>query len=150
METREVQIARKSREIYLVDGFCCSESVLLAIAESKGIQSEWFPCIATGFCGGVSHTSGMCGSLIGAIMAIGLLTGRKKPSDPRIETFTMVQQLLQEFRERFGTANCTELLGCDLSTPEGLEYMRANNLRMRCADFVEVATEITARLLREK
>jgi C_GCAxxG_C_C family probable redox protein len=150
METGSECVAKRSRELYMDTGFCCSESVLLAIAESKGIRSEWFPAISTGFCGGVSHTSGMCGSLIGAIMAIGLLTGRAKPSDPREETFTMVQILLREFSERFSTTNCTELLNCDLSTPEGMEYMKVNNLRPRCAVFVEAATEITARLLREK
>jgi C_GCAxxG_C_C family probable redox protein len=143
-------VGRRGRALYLEMGFCCSESVLLAIAESKDIRSEWLPGIATGFCGGVSHTSGMCGAVSGAIMAIGLLTGRHKPEDSREETFDMVQELVREFQDRFGSANCGELLGCDLGTPEGREHVKVHNLRGQCADYVEAATGTVARLLKDK
>ena len=83
-------------------------------------------------------------------MAIGLLTGRKKPEDSRDETFAMVQELLADFTRRYGSTNCSELLGCDLGTPEGREYVKANNLRKQCAEYVKAASETAARLLREK
>ncbi|MHB9029629.1 MAG: C-GCAxxG-C-C family protein [Candidatus Latescibacterota bacterium] len=145
----EERVGRRGREIYFDTGFCCSESVLLAVAESKGIESEWFPAIATGFCGGIAHTSGMCGALSGGIMALGLLTGRKKPEDPRDEIFALVQELFQDFQQRFGSTNCTELLRCDLGTPEGMAQVRTGIFRKQCADYVEAAAEIVARLLRD-
>jgi dihydrofolate reductase len=37
--------------------------VLLAIAESQGIQPDLIPRIATGFCSGISRTGGMCGAV---------------------------------------------------------------------------------------
>lgn len=150
MDSEIAKVARRAREIYLDTGFCCSESILLAVAESEGIESEWFPAVATGFCGGIAHTSGMCGALSGGIMAMGLLAGRKKPGDPRDKLFAMIQELLREFQQQFGTTNCTELLDSDLGTPEGLAQARAGNFRKQCADYVEAAAETTARLLRYK
>ncbi len=150
MESVYEKVGKRGREIFLVEGFCCSESVLLAIAESRGIQSDHIPGIATGFCGGVSHTSGICGAASGAVMGIGLLAGRKRPDQPRDEIFGMVQEFLKEFGERFGSSNCAELLGCDLNTPEGREKVKVNNLRARCADYVEAAAGIAARILEGK
>ncbi len=145
-----MQVGKRARELYFDTGFCCSESVLLAVTEAAGIQSDILPKIATGFCGGIAHTSGMCGALTGAVMAIGALTGRSNPGDPRAVTFNLVQELLKDFGERFDSTNCTELLGCDLGTPEGMEYMKTHNMRPKCAEFVEAAAEIAARLLGEK
>lgn len=149
MQKDAAQVGKRARELYFDTGFCCSESVLLAVTEAAGIESDILPKIATGFCGGVAHTSGMCGALTGAVMAIGALTGRAKPENPRALTFSLVQAVLKDFGERFGSTNCTELLGCDLGTPEGMEYMKTHNMRPKCAGFVEAAAETTARLLAE-
>ncbi|GBD95663.1 MAG TPA: C_GCAxxG_C_C family protein [Nitrospirae bacterium] len=62
-------------------GYYCAENVLLAIAESQGIQSDLIPKIATGFCSGISRTCGMCGALSGAIMSLNLLYGRSSPEE---------------------------------------------------------------------
>jgi C_GCAxxG_C_C family probable redox protein len=147
MDCDAAQVGKRARELYFDTGFCCSESVLLAVAGAAGIESDILPKIATGFCGGIAHTSGMCGALTGAVMAIGALTGRTNPGDPRALTFSLVQELLKDFGERFGSTNCTELLGCDLGTPEGMEYMKTHNMRPKCAEFVETTAEIVARLL---
>ena len=42
------QAPQRSLELFR-SGFFCAESVLLAIAESQGIQSDLIPRIATGF-----------------------------------------------------------------------------------------------------
>jgi hypothetical protein len=43
------------------------------VAESKNIQSDFIPKIATGLCAGISRTCGTCGAVTGAIMAINLI-----------------------------------------------------------------------------
>jgi len=58
------RVSQKSRELF-DSGFYCAESVLLAIAGHKGIQSDLIPGIATGFCSGMSRTCGMCGAVTG-------------------------------------------------------------------------------------
>jgi hypothetical protein len=56
------QASQRSVELFR-SGFFCAESVLLAIAESQGIESDLIPRIATGFCSGISRTGGACAEL---------------------------------------------------------------------------------------
>ena len=51
------------------------------MSESKGIKSKLIPKIATGFCGGVSHTDGICGAISGGILAINMMCGRSNTKD---------------------------------------------------------------------
>jgi C_GCAxxG_C_C family probable redox protein len=142
-------IASRSRELF-ESGFFCAESVLLAVAEHEGIESDLIPRMATGFCGGMSRSSGLCGALTGGIMALGLLYGRDTPESSRDTVYSLVQQLVRDFKERFGSHNCTELLGCDLSTPQGRETFDAQGLLMtRCVSLTEEAAAMTARLIEE-
>lgn len=72
------------------------------MAESKGIRSDLIPKIATGFCGGMSHTDGICGAISGGILAINMINGRSRISDPREENKLKVQKLITEFDKQFG------------------------------------------------
>jgi C_GCAxxG_C_C family probable redox protein len=137
------QAARRSRELFASTiGYYCAESVLLAVAESQGTQSEIIPRIATGFCSGMAHTCGLCGAVSGAIMGIGLLNGVRTPGDNRTANYAAVQKLLAQFEAEFGSTNCRELTGCDLGTPEGQAQFRASKQGERCADYVEEATRL--------
>ena len=57
----------KSAGDYFESGLFCAESVLLAISESMGQKSDLIPKIATGLCGGVSRTCGICGAVSGGV-----------------------------------------------------------------------------------
>ena len=105
------------------------------------------PRIATGFCSGVARTSGHCGAISGAIMGLGLATGRDSPEESIEETFALVRELVQRFEDKFGSRNCHQLTGCDLSTPEGQERFKANNVIDRCYQYAEEATRIALQLL---
>lgn len=115
--------AQRGKEIF-ESGYCCSESVLMAVAEKRGIKSELIPKIATGFCGGFSRTSGPCGALAGGIMAIGLFFGRVESDDSNDLNVAAVQEFIREFQQRNGAVGCTEIIGYDLSKPG--ERQRAN------------------------
>jgi C_GCAxxG_C_C family probable redox protein len=141
-------VSRRSGELFQA-GLFCAESVLLAIAESKGIQSEFIPKIATGFCAGVSRTCGMCGAVSDAILAIGLFKGRSAPEEDIMPTYRTVQRLLQEFEAQFGSTNCRDLVGCDLGTDEGQDYFKKNIIREKCIRLTEGATAVALRLIEE-
>jgi len=143
------ETAQKSRELF-ESGFHCAESVLLAVAQNKGIESNFIPNIATGFCGGISRTCGMCGAVSGAIMAIGLYTGTRAPEDSREITYSLVRKLLNLFESKFGSTNCGQLTGCDLGTEEGQNHFRTNNLLERCKLYTEEATRMAMSLLENK
>jgi C_GCAxxG_C_C family probable redox protein len=57
----------------------CSESVLLAISELLGVESELIPRIATGFGAGIGRRGEVCGALAGGVMGLGLVYGRSAP-----------------------------------------------------------------------
>ena len=140
--------AQRSRELF-ESGYFCAESVLLAIAEAKGIQSDLIPRIATGFCSGLARTGGVCGAVSGGIMGLNLLTGRSSPDESVEENYAAVQKLLSAFEDKFGSTNCQELIACDLGTREGLETYAANNLDEQCKRYTEQATRLTMQLLEE-
>ncbi|MFC1536141.1 C-GCAxxG-C-C family protein [Candidatus Neomarinimicrobiota bacterium] len=116
---------------------------MLSVSESKGIKSDLIPKIATGFCGGVSHTDGICGAIAGGILAINMILGRTKPSDPREEVESKVQELIATFKNNFGSTHCYKLTGCDLGTEEGQEKYNINEVCELCDKFVYRATELS-------
>lgn len=140
--------SRRSGELF-ESGLYCAESVLLAIAESKGIMSDLIPKIATGFCSGVSRTCGTCGAVSGAILAINLFTGRNAPSESVVESYSAVRKMLGMFESRFGSTNCRDLIGCDLGTEEGQDFFKSNNLREQCKQYTEEATGMASSVIEQ-
>ncbi|MEF2145801.1 MAG: C-GCAxxG-C-C family protein [Desulfovibrionaceae bacterium] len=136
-------------------GPLCGEAVLRAVAEAKGLRSELVPGAATGFCSGLARTGGPCGALLGAVLAVNMLTGRRNPeaSDRSLEelheNYGRVQEVVRGFTERFGAMDCTSLCGCDLSTPEGQKKFREGNVYTVCREFVRVAAELAENVLEE-
>ena len=128
------RIPQRSRELF-DSGFYCAESVLLAMAESKGIKSEFIPGIATGFCGGISGTCGICGAVSGAIMGLNLFTGRNSPEETVDKNYKLVRQLIGMFKGKFGSTNCEELTGCNLGTEEGLQAFRESGQKEKCREY---------------
>ena len=118
----------------------------MAVAESQGIQSDLLPKIATGFCSGVARTGGQCGALSGAIMALGLLTGRSEPGASVDDHYRQVQELVARFKDEFGSINCQELTGVHLGTEEGQMQFREANQIENCLNYSEEATRIVLEL----
>jgi len=142
------QAPQRSLELFK-SGFFCAESVLLAIAESQGIQSDLIPRIATGFCSGMSRTGGMCGAVSGGIMGIGLVAGRDSPDESLEPAYALVQKLISAFEKQYGSVNCRQLIGCDLSTEAGQRYFMENNLMERCLQCAADATSMAVSLIAE-
>ena len=145
-----IDAPKRARELFSTGGFYCAESVLLAIAESQGIQSDLLPKIATGFCSGVARTGGFCGALSGAILGLGLLTGRSEPGAPVDETYVRVQELIGQLEKKFGSSNCRELTGVHLGTSEGQAEFRTKNQIANCLNYAEEATRIVLSLVNPK
>lgn len=131
------------------EGFNCSQSVFSAFCTGKRIPETAALGIASPFGAGIGRTGGLCGALTGGVMAIGLRHGhtsakalRKKES-----VYLLTREFLEAFRVRNGSTVCKELLGCDLSTPEGFEKAKANDYHhTRCPKFVRDAAAIVAEL----
>lgn len=142
------QAAERSAKLF-EQGFCCSESVLQALAESQGIHSNLIPRIATGLCAGIARTGGICGAVSGGVLAISMVTGRSSPEASREENYRLVREFLNQCNAQFGSTNCEQLIGCRLDTPEGQRFFKEHNLRVKCAGFAREAARLAARLLDE-
>lgn len=147
MEKHHVELAAKRCLEHWDSGFYCAESVLLSLAEANSVEAEWIPSIATGFCAGVARSNRTCGAVSGAIMGLGLSTGRRSPGEAVDENYRVVQKFLRQFEEEFGSTNCRDLTGYDLTTPEGLQGYLESDQPERCRGYCEQATRIAMELL---
>ena len=59
--------------------------------------------------------------------------------------------MMKRFKEKNGTYICNDLLGCDISTPEGAQYCIENKLFTEfCPKIVASAVEILEKILSEQ
>ncbi len=127
--------------------YVCAESVLLAIARTRGIESELVPGIASGFCSGVARTCDICGAVSGGILALGLCYGRSVPGESLEDLYALVRDFKQQFMQLHGSANCRELIALDLGTESGKQSYREQNLYDTCRVFVVDACRIVTALM---
>ncbi len=120
----------------------------MAVAEKHNIQSDIIPAVASGFCGGMSRTAGLCGALVGGIMALGILFGRNSPDDSHKKIYALSEHLVYDFEKQFGSRNCSDLLGCDISTPAGEAVFEEKKLgKTLCLDITVKTTELVMQVL---
>lgn len=124
----------------------CAESVLLGVAEGLNIKSPLIPRIASGFCGGMSRTGRTCGAVSGGIMALGLIFGRDDGEAPPDAAYEKVRMFLKRFKDTYGSCNCMELTGCDLSSEEGRKQFAEKGMRARCEEFTRNAVLMVAEI----
>jgi C_GCAxxG_C_C family probable redox protein len=132
------------------DGFSCSQAVLSTYGAQFGLDRDRALKVAGAFGGGMGHMGETCGAVTGALMVIGLKYGQTRVEDkePKKKTYRLVKEFVEKFSVRNGSINCTELLGCDLSTPDGMQRANEQNLfTTRCPKFVQDAAEILEELL---
>ena len=126
-------------------GFNCSQSVCAAYAEQFGCAQATALRLAAGFGGGMGRLAGICGAVSGAYMVLGLKYGAVAAADKdgKENTYAQVREFARRFAERHGSVVCKDLLGYDISTPEGLQAVKAHNLfKTRCAQLVRDAAEM--------
>lgn len=132
-----------------VAGCACSQAVFGAFAPDHGLDQDVAIRLSAGFAGGMRR-AGTCGAVTGAIMALSLARcpAGCRSADCRAATYEAVQQFYAAFEARHGVLACRDLLGHDISTPEGMEAAKAENLfELRCRGFVRDAAGIVEQLL---
>ncbi|MCJ7515374.1 MAG: C-GCAxxG-C-C family protein [Dehalococcoidia bacterium] len=132
------------------EGFMCSQAVLTAYAGQFGMNRETALKVSAAFGGGMGRMGEICGAVTGAFMVIGLKYGRVSVQDAKSheKTNRLVREFVDKFKSVNGSIVCRELLGCDLSTPEGSKAFVDKKLRdTLCVKFVHDAAEIVEQLL---
>lgn len=131
--------------------FHCSQAVFAAFAEELGLTEK--QALKIGACFGSGMRKGeVCGACTGALMALGLKYGQavEYDMDSRKKTNEVTDRFMAEFTEENGSYMCKELLGCDLSTQEGIEMALEKKLFTEfCPKMVESATRIAEEILKQ-
>jgi C_GCAxxG_C_C family probable redox protein len=124
-------------------GYNCAQSVLLTIFKHWNGKSKLIPRIATGFGGGIGRCGSVCGALAGGVMAIGIKCGTDEPSlEKRLKAYELSRKLYMEFENKHGSAFCRDLIGYELSNPNGLKMARsAKVFEEKCPTFIRTVME---------
>ena len=121
----------------------CSQAVFAAFSEDYNLSKD--QALKIGACFGSGMRKGeVCGACTGALMALGLKYG-----DDKAKSDEVCDKFLDEFKKQNGSYICRDLLGCDISTPEGVNHAVDNNLfREFCPMMVESAARIVDGILK--
>ncbi|MBS7620123.1 C_GCAxxG_C_C family protein [Candidatus Bathyarchaeota archaeon] len=109
--------------------FNCAESTLIGVNDLYKLPG-FGPSvlrIASNFGGGVAGFGNICGAISAGMMALALVYGtdgteqKGEFDEKRKKLRSISQSLLSDFEQEFGSLNCTNLLGVDRRTEEGLK-----------------------------
>ena len=123
--------------------FNCAQTVFSLFASHLGIDEKTTLKIASGFGGGMTCAE-TCGAVTGSYMVIGMKHGHST-SDPdeKANSKLQIQKINKMFIEDHGSLICKKLLGCDISTTEGVAYAHEKNLfKTKCPGFIKSACSI--------
>ena len=125
-------------------GFNCAQAIVRTYGPEYGLSALDALKVSCGFGGGMRRGD-TCGAVTGALMVLGLRYGPKDVSNvsAKNNVYSKVTNFCRHFEARCESIICRELLGCDVSTEEGMKKARENNLfKTVCPKMVQTAAEI--------
>ena len=128
----------------------CSQAVLAAFSDECGISEE--QAFKLGSCFGSGMRKGeVCGACTGALMVLGLLYGQNHigHQDERQRSNMINDLMMESFSKANGSYICNDLLGYDISTPEGRQNAREAGLFVDfCPKMVASAVDILEEIIK--
>jgi C_GCAxxG_C_C family probable redox protein len=124
----------------IFQGYNCAQTIFKIFSADLGIDEITALKIASGFGSGMASGE-TCGAVTGSYMVIGLKHGHASV-DPDDKAFTKsrIIEFNRMFKDRHETLKCRELIGYDISTPEGAEAARyAGVFKEKCPVFIKTA-----------
>lgn len=132
--------------------FHCSQAVAAAFAEECGITEE--QALRLGSCFGSGMRKGeVCGACTGALMVLGLMYGQHDKADTgsKVRADRVNDRMMERFAGKCGSYLCRDILGCDISKPEGVEYAVDNRLFTElCPKVVSAAVDVLEGIISEE
>lgn len=134
------------------NGFNCSQAILAAWSEKYGLSEQTALKMAGGLGGGIGRTGVVCGALTGAILVLGLHFGTAdaKNKNTKYNLYRKTQDLMEQFKAHTGSVYCRDLLGFDMSTPQGQAASLKPGAFEECPQFVQVAAELVEKALEKQ
>ena len=131
--------------------FHCSQAILAAFEEECGLTEK--QALKMGACLGSGMRKGeVCGACTGALVVLGALYGQYDQNDleSRLLANEVNDKMMNRFKEVCGSYICNDLLKCDISTKEGVQYAIDNKLFTEfCPQMVANAVDILEQIIAE-
>ena len=139
--------AGKAARDNFLEGYNCSQSVYMALAPLVGKDRMSAARTSAFLGGGICRTRNMCGAVLGMLMACGDADGNTDGADQdrKGRNYMKGRELMERFREEFGSLTCRELLGIDpdKKEPAQPEARTEEYYRTRpCPGFIEFAARM--------
>ncbi len=145
--------AEKAKE-YFLQGYACSQAVVLAFSDVTGVSEEVIAKIMLPFGGGLGRLRLTCGAVSGMAAVVGLVEADTETSaENKKEVYASVQALCGKFKAEYGSLICKELLEGKVPVTVGgeAEFRTQEYYKKRpCAEMVAQAAELVEEYLQEK
>ena len=143
--------AQRAVELFK-QGFNCSQAVYASCADLYGVTDEQLALrLSASFGGGMGRMRLVCGAASGMFMLAGLHNGSSTPHDNegKMKNYAFVQQLAGEFKGKYGSLICAELLGLapKPEEPKPAERTQQYYEKRPCSEMVAEAVRIYLRNL---
>lgn len=145
--------ARAQRAVELFkQGYNCSQSVFAACADLYGVTDESLALrLSASFGGGIGRMRMVCGAASGMFLLAGLHNGSATPhdNDGKMANYAFVQNLAGQFKDKYGSLICAELLGLAPKPEEPRPAERTPQYyeKRPCSEMVAEAVRIYLRSL---
>jgi C_GCAxxG_C_C family probable redox protein len=140
----------KSANDVFEEGYNCAQSMIYAYGKTF-FEEESLPLkLASGFGGGIASTGQTCGAVTGSLMVLGLYFGYADASDQsqKEKVKAIAQEFMDAFEAREGALKCCDLLGADMNTREGKDYVRRHGVIDKiCPQLIKDASEILEKIM---
>ena len=133
-----------SAHAYFNASFNCAQAVFAVFAEDYDIETEAALKIAGGFGAGM-RCGELCGAVTGGAMVIGSAKGHYIENDTgaKQNCAAATKAFADAFKAEYGCIICRELLGVDLSTPEGMAKFADEDMsETKCKSYIAKAVEL--------
>ncbi len=138
-----------------MNGYNCSQAVLLAFCEDFGLEKETALKISEPFGGGMGRMREVCGTVTGMFMVLGLAMGNSDAKDgsTKKNVYKSVQELAEKFKQDNGSIICRELLGFQKNNKESYVPSERTNeyyKKRPCPELCKYAADILEDYLKEE
>ena len=150
MTHEEIEVrAQRAIELFK-QGFNCSQAVFASCADLYGITDEQLALrLSASFGGGMGRMRLVCGAASGMFMLAGLQNGSCTPHDNegKMANYALVQDLAGQFKSRYGSLICAELLGLAPrpEDPKPAERTQQYYEKRPCPEMIAEAVRIVLR-----
>ncbi len=141
---------KEKAEQLLHQQYHCSQALFGAFASDFGLDLKTAFKISTCFGGGMRQ-GGVCGCITASLLVLGMGLGFYDAQDREREVYgnKKTDEFIRRFTEQMGgVINCRDILGKDISKPEGMAAIRKEGLILqKCPKALNISIEILEDML---